>query len=127
MFERPEVTATPVAELTPHQIRSKRLAEAIAKAKEKGIEELWHIEAGEHDILIKCPNDKLFARATGKSAEDKRKAPEALKELAMAIVVHPDADTFRALCEKRPGIAMKVANDGLAIASEEEAAFAKKV
>jgi len=122
-----ELQSTPVTELTSDQIRSKRLQEAIAKAHAAGVAELYHLEAGEFDILFKVPDEKLFHRATGKSAEDKRKAPEALKELALAIVVHPELDAFREICRKYPGVALKVANDGLALASIEDAEFAKKV
>lgn len=122
-----ELNATPVTELTLAQIRGKNLTDAIAKAHAAGIEELYHLEAGPYDILFKVPDEKLFHRATGKSADDRRKAPEALKELALAIVVHPEVDGFREICRRYPGVAMKVANDGIALASLEEAEFAKKV
>lgn len=122
-----DLQSTPVTELTLGQIRAKKLTEAIAKAHAAGIAELYHLEAGDFDILFKIPDEKLFHRATGKSAEDKRKAPEALKELALAIVVHPELDAFREICQKYPGVAMKIANDGISLASLEDAEFAKKV
>lgn len=122
-----ELNATRVDDLSSEKLRSKRLVDAIAKAKAAGIEDLYHLEAGDHDILFKSPDEKLYHRATGKSAEDKSKAPQALKELALAIVVYPELDVFREICRRYPGLAMKVANDAMLVASLEEASFAKKV
>jgi hypothetical protein len=123
-----EIQSTHVDELSAEKLRSERLAQAIAKAKSAGIDNLYHLDAGDlGDVLFKVPDERQFHRATGKVAEDKSKAPQALKELALAIVVHPDLDSFRAMLAKFPGIAMKVANDAMAVASLEEADFAKKV
>ncbi len=121
-----EIQSVHVDELSPERLRSQRLADAIAKAKASGIDNLYHLEAGEFDVLFKAPDERLYHRAVGKVSEEKGKAPQALKELALAVVVHPDLDAFRAILAKFPGLAMKVANDAMAIASLEEATFSRK-
>lgn len=124
-----ELNSTPLpTEPTPEQLRDTRLCAAVAKARAAaGCEDLWHLEAGPIDIIFRAPDEKTFQRATGKSAEDKRKAPEAMKELALSVVVYPEIAEFREICRKYPGVVMKVAADALAIASLDDAEFAKKV
>lgn len=122
-----ELNATPVSELSPEQMRSKRLCEAIAHAKANGIEDLWHLEAGEHDILFRRPTEQQYNRCAGKTSEDRRKAPEAVKEFALAIVVYPEQAEFRALISKYPAITQKIGSDAMAIAMADEAEYAKKV
>jgi hypothetical protein len=122
-----EIQSTHVDELPPEKLRSQRLADAIAKARASGIDNLYHFESGDIDVLFKAPDERLYHRAVGKVSEEKGKAPQALKELALAIVVYPDLESFRTIVAKYPGLAMKVANDAMNIASLEEAAFSRKV
>lgn len=108
--------------------RRTRLLKAIADTKAKiGDVDLYHLETTDHDILFVCPDEHQFAECTGKSAENRKRAPEAMKQLAYQIVKYPDLEIFRVLAKRRPGIPAKLANDAVAIAADEMAEFAKKV
>lgn len=114
--------------------RRKRIAAGIAavRSKSPGIE-LWHMgseanaDSGVWDVLLRCPNEHEFAETIGKAAEKRNKAPDAMKRLAYQVVVWPPVEEFRELVKRRPGLPMKIANDALAIASEEDPDFARKV
>lgn len=115
--------------------RRRRIAGAIAavRSKSPGIE-LWHMgsppdedEAAVWDVILRCPNEHEFAECVGKSADKKSKSPEAMKRLAFQVVMFPSVEGFRELSSRRPGLPLKIASDALAIASEEEPDFARKV
>lgn len=115
--------------------RRRKLATAIAavRAKSPGIE-LWHMgspieedPSAAWDVLLRCPSEPEFAECVGKSADKKQKSPEAMRRLAFQVVMFPSVDTFRELASRRPGLPLKIASDALAIASEEDPDFARKV
>jgi hypothetical protein len=112
--------------------RRARLLGALAAARgaEPGIE-LFYMGGNDGpsawDVLFRCPNQHEFAECIGKSAENKKKSPEAMQRLAFQVVRFPSVESFRSMIAKRPGLALKIANDALAIASEEDPDFAKKV
>jgi len=58
-------------------------------------------------------------------AGDRKNFTSASRALAAHAVVYPDAPTFAALVERRPGYAVRVAGEAMAIASGEAAEAAK--
>src|SRR5690349_5073495 len=87
--------------------RRKRLLKAIEDVRKAiGGADLYHMEFDDADVLFVKPNTHQFNEATGKSAENKKRAPDALNMLATQIVKYPDAETFRAMREEFPGVGM---------------------
>lgn len=90
-------------------------------------EEIWTVEAGSYVFVIKAPGQGQYDRCIGTMAEHKTQAPQALRQLAMDCIVHPDRKEAAAIFQKRPALASIVASECLKIAGEEETEKAKKV
>lgn len=110
------------------QKRADSLEQTVADLRRRhpGIE-LWWMPCGDQDVLFTSPGEHEFAECIGTSVDKKKKTADALRRLAFQVVKHPDAKALRAIFEKRPGFAVKLGNDALAAASDEDPDFAKKV
>lgn len=87
--------------------------------------EVWVIETSQGPVVFRAPTAGEFKRCKA-ATQDPKRAADADMILAQDVVVHPDKDAWRAMLVKRPGLAIKVAADALAIAMDDEVTSAKK-
>jgi hypothetical protein len=88
--------------------------------------EVWTLTIEGQDFVLRCPSMAEYERYTDKMAGDRKGFTAASRAFAAHAVIHPDAGAFAAMVERRPGYAVRVAGEAMAIASGEAAEAAKK-
>jgi hypothetical protein len=121
MADEKDTASSEQPEADEQQIPADILAELKAKHGE-----VWTLTLGDDVFGITMPTTPNYDRCMSVIAENRSKAPGALRTLAKGIVVYPAAPEYEALIRKRPGIPSRIAGEALKLAGAEESEFAKK-
>jgi hypothetical protein len=88
--------------------------------------DVYLLEAKEESVVVTVPTRPQYRRFIEAAGKD-NKRPHAMETLCRECVVYPNAETFDALLEKKPGLAATFSAKLLELAGVEDEAAAKKL